>query len=54
MKPVRNPIIRWEKYEKGIRLIIPLDESQRKTKGFLSKILPAPPTEKRIELDKNW
>ena len=55
LKPVRNPALRWEKNEKGeIQLIFPLTESPGKKKAsgkVLSKLLPPPPKERKIQLD---
>jgi len=56
LKPVRNPVLKWEKNEKGeIKLLIPLKEDSAK-KGvsgkMFSKLLPPSPTEKKIQLDK--
>jgi len=62
LKPTRNPIIEWEKNEKGeILVIVPLKKIKEKKKGekkepsrpisFLSKIFPEP-EERRIQLDE--
>ena len=62
IKPVRSPIVEWEKNENGeINIVIPIKKirekmesekkERRKRTGFLSKIFPEP-EEKRIQLDK--
>ncbi|KYH42791.1 MAG: hypothetical protein AYL33_000680 [Candidatus Bathyarchaeota archaeon B63] len=61
LRPLRNPIIKWEKNEKGeIKISIPMKKTgeeekgqkRRRTrrKGFFSRILPTP-EERRIQLD---
>jgi len=62
IKPVRNPLLRWEKTEGGVRIFIPLQQPEPEQKkkgkkkkqiGLLSKLSPPPPpTEKKIDLDK--
>jgi len=62
IKPVRNPLLRWEKTEGSVRIFIPLQqpepEKKKKPKkkkeiGLLSKLSPPPPpSEKKIDLDK--
>ncbi len=63
LKPIRNPIVEWEKNEKGeIKLVIDFrkiakEEAKigrrrtRKPSGFLSKLFPEP-VRKRIQLDE--
>lgn len=62
IRPVRNPIVEWEKNEKGeIRVIIPLKkikekaEERKKTRtrrwDLFSRMFPEP-REKRIQLDE--
>jgi len=62
LKPMRSPIVEWEKNEKGeISIVIPLKKLRekmkgskkgvRKSSGFLSKLFPEP-AEKRIQLDE--
>jgi len=61
LKPVRNPMVKWEKNEKGeVNIVIPLKNIKEKTKGakkkrkrtgILSKFFPEP-KEKRIQLDE--
>ena len=65
LKPVRSPMVKWEKNEKGeIKIIIPLKKikeirekvesgkrRKRKKPGLFSKLFPEP-KEKRIQLDE--
>jgi len=65
LKPVRSPMVKWEKNEKGeIKIIIPLKKikeirekvesgkrRKRKKLGLFSKLFPEP-KEKRIQLDE--
>lgn len=56
IKPVRNPALKWENDEKGeADVLVPMGQSSAR-KGVsgkvLSKILPPPPKEKKIHLDK--
>jgi len=56
LKPVRNPIVKWEKNEKGeIKISVPLGQDSAK-KGISAKVLsklgPPPPKERKIQLDK--
>jgi len=62
IKPIRSPIVEWEKNEKGeIHIKIPIAKIREKMKGekkekkkrsgFLSKFFPEP-KEKRIQLDE--
>ena len=65
LKPIRNPMVKWEKNEKGeIKIIIPLKKikeirekvesgkrRKRKKPGLFSKLFPEP-KEKRIQLDE--
>ncbi len=53
MKPVRNPMLKWEKNERGnVVITIPLQrpEEAKKRRSILSSIAQ-PPRERRIELD---
>jgi hypothetical protein len=61
IRPVRNPVVEWEKNEKGeIKVIIPIkkikEEAEKRRKkrprgpAFLSRMFPEP-KEKRIQLD---
>ena len=51
--PVRNPGLKWEKDEDGnIKLIMPLEQLEtRKRKKGPSLFAPAPPKERKIQLD---
>ncbi len=55
MKPVRNPMLRWERNQQGnFSLFIPLqrqEEKKKRGREILSKLAP-PPKEKEIQLDK--
>jgi len=55
MKPVRNPMLRWERNQHGnFSVFIPLQRPEAKKKRrreLLSKLAP-PPKEKEIQLDK--
>ncbi len=56
LKPVRNPLLKWEKDEKGdIKLLIPLreDPAKKRVSGkIFSKLTPQPPKDRKIQLDK--
>jgi len=62
LKPLRNPMVEWERNKKGeINIIIPLKKirekmrgakkEKRRRPGILSKLFPEP-EEKRIQLDE--
>ncbi len=55
MKPVRNPMLKWERNKQGnLSVFIPLgrpDAKIKKRDAILSKLAP-PPKEKEIQLDK--
>ncbi len=62
LKPIRNPIVKWEKNEKGeIKIAIPLkkirEEAKKRKKasgrafGLFSRLFPEP-EEKKIQLDE--
>ena len=61
LKPMRNPIVKWKKDDKGrIRITVPLMKpSERREEkitskiiNLLAKLLPEPPKEKHIQLDE--
>ena len=60
VKPVRNPMLKWEKDKKTkeIKIIVPLKSSQQfqerkqKKKGILSKLFISEPRERIINLDR--
>ncbi|MCX8171479.1 MAG: PqqD family protein [Candidatus Bathyarchaeota archaeon] len=58
VKPVRNPVLKWEKDKKTkeIKIRVPLrppSQTQSKTKkGLLDKLFPPGPEERVISLDK--
>ena len=61
LKPVRNPIAKWEKDDEGrIKITVPTTKPSKRREGkasskvvnLLTKLLPEPPKEKRIQLDE--
>lgn len=56
-KPVRNPILKWEKDKKAreIKIKVPLKTSQKeekKRRNILDKLFPPEPRERIISLDR--
>ena len=61
LKPMRNPVVKWKKDDKGrIRITVPLmkpserreEKVSSKIINLLAKLLPEPPKEKHIQLDE--